>query len=248
MSMNFVDIAIYQKGIDLDKVFALNPLDGVIVKATEGTYYVNPMCDTWVQWLIANKKPWGFYHYLNGKDPVTEAQYFVKNTINYFGHGVPCADYEGDIVHAQHGGTYYLHKWLETVFKETGIAPMVYCNLGTIQADVDGFRMIAQDGYPLWLAQYASNSPIGFQPKPWQRGSYAPFDKITMHQYSGNGKISGYSGAIDLDIYYGTEEDWQALTGKSDVAPIPDPTPDPVPDMGRDAIVDAIIELLEKLR
>ena len=38
MSLNGIDIASYQSGIDLTKV----PCDFVIIKATEGTGYTNP--------------------------------------------------------------------------------------------------------------------------------------------------------------------------------------------------------------
>lgn len=243
MSLNFIDISSYQADIKLDSVFAQNPIDGVIVKATEGVSYVNPFCDKSVQWLIKNDKPWGFYHYLNSKDPVAEAKYFVQHTQNYFRDGLPCADYEGDIV--QRYGTYYLKRWLETVYAETGVKPLVYCNLSTIQADVNGFRTIAQEGYPLWLAQWIGNI-TNFVPHPPQSGSFAPFAKITVHQYTDKGKLSGYPGNLDLDIFYGDVNDWDTLAGKDEAKPKPQPTP--APDMGRDAIVDAIIELLEKLR
>lgn len=243
MSLNFIDISSYQSDLNLESVFAQNPIDGVIVKATEGVSYVNPFCDKFVQWLIKNDKPWGFYHYLNSKDPVAEAKYFVQHTQNYFRDGLPCADYEGDIV--QRYGTYYLKRWLETVYAETGVKPLVYCNLSTIQADVNGFRTIAQEGYPLWLAQWIGNI-TNFVPHPQQSGSFAPFSKITVHQYTDKGRLNGYPGNLDLDIFYGDANDWDTLAGKDGVKPKPQPTP--VPDMGRDAIVDAIIELLEKLR
>ena len=237
MSLNFIDISSWQAGLDLAAVFAGNPLHGVVVKATQGTSYVNQYCDKWVQYCIKSGKPWGFYHYLSGNEPAEEAKYFIKHCFNYFGDGVPVADYEGDIV--ANYGTVYLRKWLETVYTETKVKPMVYCNLSTIQSDTDGFRSIAQDGYPLWLAQWASaKEQYGFIDHPWQSGSYAPFSKITMHQYTDRGKLNGYSGNLDLDIFYGTVKDWNRMAGKTA----------PVPDMGRDAIVDAIIELLAKLR
>lgn len=240
MSLNFIDISSHQADINLDIVFGQNPLDGIIVKSTEGQGYVNPYCDRWVQWCIRNGKPWGFYHFLNSHDPVAEAKYFVKNTINYFNDGLPAADYEGNIVTEY--GTYYLRRFLETVFDETGVRPLVYCNLSTIQADVSGFRSIAEEGYPLWLAQWAGNI-TNFTPNPWQKGSVEPFKNITVHQYTDRGKLNGFSRALDLDVFYGTVEDWHKLANKSDT-----PEPTPVPDMGRDAIIDAIYELLEKLR
>ena len=46
-----------------------------------------------------------------------------------------------------------------------------------------------------------------------------------MHQYSGNGRLNGYSGPLDLDKFYGSVEDWNKMvSGKSvkqnDVIPI----------------------------
>ena len=41
MSMNGIDVSGWQKGIDLSKV----PADFVIIKATQGTSYVNSDCD-----------------------------------------------------------------------------------------------------------------------------------------------------------------------------------------------------------
>ena len=41
MSMNGIDISSHQSGINLSKV----PCDFAIIKATQGTSYVNPDCD-----------------------------------------------------------------------------------------------------------------------------------------------------------------------------------------------------------
>lgn len=56
--LNGIDISGWQGDIDLSK---LN-FDFVIVKATEGTGYVNPYCDKKVQQAIKLGKKWGFYH------------------------------------------------------------------------------------------------------------------------------------------------------------------------------------------
>lgn len=215
--MNFIDISSHQASINLETVFSQNPLDGVVVKSTQwqdsarDSMYVNPYCDKWVQWLIAHNKPWGFYHYLAGRDPTEEAKRFIKHTVNYFNFGVPGADYEGSIVHEY--GTYYLRRFLETVYNETGVKPFVYCNLGVIQSDRNGFRQIAEDGYPLWLAQYRFDTTlqVGFLEIPWQNGSFSPFQRITMHQYAQTGRLNGYDGNLDFDKFYGTIDDWNAL-------------------------------------
>lgn len=226
--LNFIDISSWQADIKLDEVFRQNPLDGVVVKATGGTKYVNPKCDPWVQWLIKNGKPWGFYHYLDddnkSESGKKEAEYFVENCLNYFGDGMPFADYEGNALKL---GTGYLFEFLETVKSMTGCTPGVYTSLSVIQ-DQD-FREIAAAGYPLWLAQYASSiARMNFDSIPYQQGSYAPFEKIVMHQYSPAGKLNGYNGNLDLDKFYGTREDWDLMTAsiKNDYPPILDDGPE----------------------
>lgn len=210
--MNIIDISTWQRGLDLSALFARNPaLDGVIVKSTGGSSYVQDTCDPWVQWLMANGKPWGFYHYLDddyrhasGK---AEAEWFVENCRNYFGKGVPWADYEHP---ARDKGTVYLKEFLDTVYDLTGVRAGVYCSLSVIQTQL--FQAIAAAGYPLWVAQYADNNPVnGFLENPWQKGSVAPFDRYVMHQYTSNGHLNGYDGRLDFDKFYGTAEDWDAL-------------------------------------
>jgi len=73
------------------------------------------------------------------------------------------------------------------------------------------------------LAQYASatNPQYGFNPTPWQSGSYAPFDKITMHQYSSLGRLNGYSSNLDFDLFYGDINDWNKFAAKEDSEQIP---------------------------
>lgn len=220
--MNFIDISSWQKGLDLSSLFALNPIDGVIVKATGGVSYVQPTCDPWVQWLHKNGKPWGFYHYLDDDGQhasgAMEARYFVDNTRSYFGLGVPFVDYEAN---ALNRGTKYLLEFLETVYALTNVRCGVYCSLSVIQSQ--DFSQITK--YPLWMAQYADMNIVnGFQENPWQRGSVSPFPKYWIHQYTGNGRLNGYSGALDLDKFYGTEEDWRRLAGKGEPSPTPVPS------------------------
>lgn len=235
-TLNAIDISSHQTGLNLETIFARNPIHGVIVKATQGTSYVNPVCDPWVQWLIKNNKPWGFYHYMSGSQASAkaEAQYFYKHCVNYFGAGVPVCDLEGSAINR---GPTYLKEFLDEVYALSGVKPMVYMQLSAVQSYKDGLLSTVNAGYKLWLAQYASATAkvYGFKEKPWQSGSVYPFDKITMHQYSDHGVLDGWSGDLDLDIFYGDENDFRQLAKKDsspapDPEPIPEPEPDPTPE------------------
>lgn len=221
--MNAIDISHWQGGLNLSALFSQNPdLGAVIVKATGGVGYVDPNCDSWVQWLRANNVPWGFYHFMDDdfrhSSGTKEADFFVAKTENYFGEGIPIADYEYP---ANYKGTAYLKEFLDRVTELTGVKPMVYCSLSVVQSQ--DFSRIAAAGYTLWLAQYADNNVVnGFQAHPWQQGSFAPFDRITMHQYTSHGRLKGWSGNLDFDIFYGDRADWDRLAG---VNPGPEPEP-----------------------
>ena len=247
--LNIIDISSHQEGIDLDTMFSKNPdLDGVIVKATEGTGYVNPYCDEWVQWLIKNNKPWGFYHFLSGTKTsgAEEAEYFYKHCTNYFGHGIAVCDLEANAINR---GPTYAKQFLDRVYELAKVRPMLYASLSTIQSYGTGSDGIVADGYKLWLAQYASNQAVyGFKKTPWQKGSVAPWPSITMHQYSDNGRLNGYLSALDLDIFYGSKEDWNEIAkSMSKPQPSPEPTPDPkpAPDVPTGNKLQVAIGLLE---
>ena len=68
-----------------DSIIQDSHADGVIVKATQGTSYVNPCCNN--QWDLAGQlsKLRGLYHYAGGGNPESEAQYFINNIKNYVG-------------------------------------------------------------------------------------------------------------------------------------------------------------------
>ena len=209
--MNGIDISSYQKTIDLGKV----PFDFCIIKATEGTTLVQPTCAPWVQQCIQMGKPWGFYHFCAGGDPVKEADWFVDNTEAYFGHGIPALDYE------DYGrfGTDKAKQFLDRVYDRTGVRCMVYTSRSVLKEE--DWSKIAPN-HALWVAQYANYDPTGYQENPWiQEGTFGAWAAPTIHQYSSSGKLSGYSGNLDLDKAYITAEQWAAIAAgdKVDIKP-----------------------------
>lgn len=237
--MNLIDIASWQAGLSLPALFQNNPaLDGVIVKLSQGTGYVNPEADAWLKWLIANGKPFGTYHYLDKFGAKAEAQHYASLLAKYPG-GVPAIDYEEATLDM---GTGYLKECLDEVYRLTGVKPLVYCSLSvTNQQD---FSAIAAAGYKLWMAQYADfNAVHGFLDKPWQSGKPGYFDGFVMHQYTSQGYLIGWYSSLDFNKFSGSVSAWKALAGGSAPEPAPVPEPQPAPGkMGPDqAVISAVL-------
>lgn len=232
MSMNLIDISGWQNGLNLEQMFNKNPnLHGAIMKATEGTYYVCPNCDPWVQVAKKLGRPWGFYHFLSGGDPIAEAEFFYKNTSAYFHEGIPVADYEAQALSA---GTGYLKRFLDKVYDLSGVKPLVYTSLSVVQGQ--DFRAIANAGYRLWLAQYANMQYTGIQENPWQSGSVTPFNGYIMHQYASTGRLSGWGSNLDLDKFMGTLDDWKLLANGDSYIPGDDTSKPVTPEIVADVM------------
>ena len=84
--MNLIDISSWQQGISLPELFERNgELDGVIVKLTQGTNYVNPPAKDWLAWLMGSGRSFGIYHYLDLYGARAEAEHFVQTARTYIG-------------------------------------------------------------------------------------------------------------------------------------------------------------------
>lgn len=195
MSMNGIDISSWQTGINLNIV----PCDFVIIKATEGTGYVNPDCDRAYQQAKQAGKSLGVYHYSNGGNVQAEADYFLNNIENYIGEAVLALDWESTN-NPTFGGNdvAWVKSWLDYVTQRTGVRPMLYI----VQSAMGRFMNIGD--YGLWIAQYANMNPTGYQSAPWNEGAYS----CAIRQYTSSGRLPGYSGDLDLNKFCGDRDAW----------------------------------------
>lgn len=210
MAMRGIDISHFQKGIDLAKV----PCDFVIVKATQGTWYVSDSCDAQVQQAISLGKLLGFYHYVGGDGAEAEADFFVDNCSGYFGQGIPCIDWEED-QNAAWGSTEYLRQLVQRVIDRTGVKPIIYAPAGSYPWDVASSLDCGA-----WVAQYADSNPTGYQDAPWNEGAY----ECAIRQYSSHGRLDCWGGDLDLDKAYMDADAWAKYVGSAG-APAPAPAP-----------------------
>ena len=89
--MDGIDISAWQDTIDITKV----PCDFVIVKATEGTDYKNRYFAKHCDQAMKAGKLLGAFHYANGGDPHSEAEYFLAYSKKYVGKAILVLDWEG---------------------------------------------------------------------------------------------------------------------------------------------------------
>lgn len=217
MTLNGIDIASYQSGIDLSVV----PCDFVIIKATQGTGYVNPDCDRAYQQAKRAGKLRGTYHYVGGGNAVAEADYYVNNIKGYIKDGLLAIDWEAE-QNGAWGNEAYLEQLVRRVIERTGVKPLIY-SMASRYAQVAAVAKKLDCG--LWIAEYADMNPTGYQAHPWREGAYA----CAIRQYASTGRLNGWGGNLDLNIAYMTRDQWTKYVnpgGKPAAAPAkPAPAP-----------------------
>lgn len=205
-----IDISSHQGDINLA---ALKGVDFVIVKATEGTGYVNPYCDAKYQQAKSLGKCLGFYHFAGEGNATAEADYFVEKTRNYFGEAIPVLDWEGN------QNVAWVNEFVRRVHDKMGVWCWIYGNPWRFnQGGVE-------DNCGRWVASY----PNVLRPTL----DYDPGDVPTTlglvcaWQYASDGNVSGYNGNLDVSHFYGDKATWGAYaTGdaKIEQKPVEKPT------------------------
>lgn len=204
MSLKFVDISNWQKGLDIPTVVRNGGLGGVIIKATEGIGFVDPSCDAFVQACIKNNIPFGFYHFGRTNDAAKEAEFFRSQTTGYEGKGVPIFDWEDtqDVA--------WTNRFVERYQALTGIWPWVYGNAwrfnqGTVNPNCGK-----------WIAGYPSNSITDIN---YGLNNEMPYSVngggVCAWQFSSSVRINGFNGNLDGDVFYGDVAAWNKYAGKS---------------------------------
>lgn len=209
--LKVVDEASWQEGIDN----TILDCDAVIVKATQGTGYINPICDSLYQAAKSAGKLLGVYHYASGGNATAEADFFLDNIQGYIGEAMLVLDWESG-ENAQWGNPNWCKEFCDRVYARTGINPVVYVQ----NSAVDQVANLTDNG--LWIAQYADNYPMGWVDSPWNTITV----NHIMHQYTSTGRIYGWSGNLDLSLFYGDTNAWLAYAGATG-QPVPTPQVQP---------------------
>ena len=189
--------------------------DGVIVKATQGTGYVNPRCNH--QWDLAGSlgKLRGLYHYAGGGNPVSEAQYFINNIKNYVGQGILILDWES-YQNASWGNSNWGRQFVDEVHRLTGVWCVIYVQESALWQVANCANTCG-----VWVAKYASMNWNSWA-VPNMNVSSGAFKFLTGWQFTG--------GDMDRSIFYLDEAGWKKLANPTggEVKVENKPTPAPV--------------------
>jgi len=223
MSLNGIDISKWQAGLNAGTIKA----DFVIMKATEGVGYVDPQCDIFYQQAKSAGKLLGVYHFArpDGNDPISEANFFVDNIKNYIGEAILILDWETN----PKNNVNWAKQWLDQVQKRTTVKPLIYMSESV--ANSYDWSSVANADYGLWVAKYADYTPdynynmtyAGSVPNvKWWKG-------FAMWQWTSSGRLDGWNGNLDCDLFYGSSYAWSLYAKKADPVPITPPvTPEPI--------------------
>ena len=210
MTMNGIDISNWQAGINLSNI----DFDFLIARATEGIGGVDKYCDGYIQQAIKLGKPFGFYHFARptaNNDPIREADFFYENCKGYFEKGIPVLDWEAE----NKQNVAYAKKWLDRVYQRSGVKPVIYMSESVVNSY--DWSSVANADYGLWVAKYRDNNPdynynmanAGNRPRVKWWKFYC------MWQWTSTGRLSGYNGNLDCNVFYGDGTTWDKYAGKS---------------------------------
>lgn len=224
MQVKALDVSTYQGLIDWKKVKAAGYQIAIIKMAGgDSGLYLDPKASTNYYGAKNNGLTVGGYYFGGGKNkPEVEADYFIKAMSPLAKYDVFVLDCEATLA-AKPDVVSWCYNFMAHVHNKIGVWPLIYMNLSTLNAH-DWSIVLKNCG--LWLAAWNNNPNATLTKHPY-----------VMHQYADNGKVPGISGNVDLDMFFGTVDQfkkygYQAPKVVQDVkppAPIPKPAPAPAP-------------------
>ncbi|QAB28012.1 lysin [Lactiplantibacillus plantarum] len=205
MSLNGCDVASYQAGMNVSEVAG----DFVLVKATEGIDYTNPEFNGHAKQTLSAGKKLGVYHFIrNDSDIKQQADYFLTVVKPYIGKAMLVLDFEnttGSTIQSQ-AGVGLAKQWLDYVYQKTGVRPVLYTGI-SCENSLD-WSSVVKANYGLWIAQYNNYNVVnGYQPRDLY-GSLKHWKTAVMFQYTSTGRLPGWNGNLDFDVFYGDKSAW----------------------------------------
>ena len=207
MSLKGIDISNHQRGLDLSKI----DCDFVIIKATEGKSHVDQYCDGFFQQALSLGKKLGVYHFANNSDNTAkqEADWFINNTRGYIGKAIPVLDWEDDVT----DNVPWALEWLQRVEQAYGCKPLIYMSESVVNRY--DWSPVANANYGIWVAKYRDNLPdYNYDmSKAGNMPSIKYWSTMALWQWTSTGRLNGWNGNLDCDVFYGDVAAWDKYVG-----------------------------------
>ncbi|WP_237759269.1 GH25 family lysozyme, partial [Lactiplantibacillus pentosus] len=205
MSLKGFDVASYQAGMNVGEAAG----DFVLVKATEGIDYTNPEFNGHAKQTLSAGKKLGVYHFIrNDSDIKKQVNYFLTVVKPYIGKAMLVLDFEnttGSTIQNQ-TGVGLAKQWLDYVYQQTGVRSVLYTGV-SCENSLD-WSSVVKANYGLWIAQYNNYNVVNvYQPRDLY-GSLKNWKTAVMFQYTSTGRLPGWSGDLDFDVFYGDKSAW----------------------------------------
>ena len=184
-----IDVSSYQGEIDFEKVKEAG-IEIVYIKATEGTYYVDPYLESNYRKAKENGIKVGFYHYVTARTEAQakrEAQYFVSKISGKNPDCKLAMDFEvfGDLNKTEINRVGLA--FIQEVERLSGKQAILYSNAYTASNTWSG----ENTRYPLWVADYGVERPA----------NSGTWDSWAGWQYTDRGEVPGISTYVDRDKF-----------------------------------------------
>lgn len=159
--------------------------DFIIMKATEGIRFIDPMWDDYFNVIMVLGKPYGFYHYARPEHntAIAEAKHFCDTIGDCGKNAMLVLDWEGT---ALKHDIQWAVDWLNYVEKRFGHKPLIY----TSSWYTKKLKPVLDNNNGLWVAHYTKAK------KP----TVHTYPTYTIWQYS--------SEPYDKDIFNGDINQW----------------------------------------
>lgn len=184
-----------------------------MIKATEGTTYINPY---FVQDFVGAHAAGiavGTYHYADVTgSPEAQAAEYSAVVLGQNGPMdlPPVIDFEDARGQSTQHMIDWLHRYLNTVERLTGRTPIIYTYPSFWRNEMGNTTEFTQ--YPLWIADYnGGDGPTYPLPGGWNDWAF--------WQYTSQGQVPGITGNVDLNVHNDTAGAFDQLLGRSSVDP-----------------------------
>lgn len=188
-----IDVSHHQGKIDWETVKNFRFDDNLKIafaylKATEGfSRQDKQFARNWKECKRLNIRRGAYHFYIPSRDPVAQADNFVKTVGNSMGDLPPVLDFEQDNGQSREQIIRDLNIWLNLIEKKYGTKPLIYTSYHYYKTYLKGNF----DEYKLWIADYDDRQLLGY-------GS----GEVVIWQHSRSATVRGIRGKVDFNAAF----------------------------------------------